>query len=81
MLNDMTHTTAKHIASKGTGLHHRHSGGQVAFTRNSSAVVALVNTARSRALAVSSRIRPDVLPDVPKAAEGGPTSISRPGSA
>jgi tripartite-type tricarboxylate transporter receptor subunit TctC len=72
LLNDMTRTSARHVAYKGNGAAITDTaGGQVDFTCNSSVVVPLVMSGKLRALAVSSRNRWDALPEVPTVAEAG----------
>ncbi|WP_077000809.1 tripartite tricarboxylate transporter substrate binding protein [Variovorax sp. KK3] len=72
LLNEMTRTKARHVAYKGNSPAVTDTvGGQVDFTCNSSAVVPLVKSGKLRALAVTSRVRWDELPEVPTVAEAG----------
>jgi tripartite-type tricarboxylate transporter receptor subunit TctC len=72
LLNEMTHTKARHVAYKGNSPAVTDTvGGQVDFTCNSSVVVPLVRNGKLRALAVTSRARWAELPDVPTVAEAG----------
>jgi tripartite-type tricarboxylate transporter receptor subunit TctC len=72
LLNEVTHTKARHVAYKGNSPAVTDTvGGQVDFTCNSSAVVPLVKSGKLRALAVTSRARWEELPDVPTVVEAG----------
>ena len=72
LLNEMTHTRARHVAYKGNSPAVTDTvGGQVDFTCNSSVVIPLVKSGKLRALAVTSRARWEELPDVPTVAEAG----------
>ncbi|MFT3814869.1 MAG: tripartite tricarboxylate transporter substrate binding protein [Acidovorax sp.] len=73
IMNDLTHTTAKHIPYRGnTQAVTDTAAGVVAFTcQGSGGVLPLIKAGRLRALAVTSRSRWDALPDVPTGIECG----------
>lgn len=73
IMNDLTHTTAKHIPYKGnTQAVTDTVAGVVAFTcQGSGGVLPLIKAGRLRALAVTSLSRWDALPDVPTGIECG----------
>lgn len=72
LLNEMTRTSARHVAYKGNSPAVTDTvGGHVEFTCNSSVVVPLVKSGKLRALAVTSQRRWEELPDVPTVAEAG----------
>lgn len=73
ILNDLTHTKAKHIPYKGnTQAVTDTAAGIVAFTcQGSGGVLPLIKSGKLRALAVSSKNRWESLPDVPTGIESG----------